>query len=199
LFTFVEHLRAPTRWGRASPILKLSPAVLKARGFDLSTKTPLERAGIAYSQTAEPAKKRPLSLERGARAVFVKVFQASQLSKRASHAFASKVASVGTVLANPRIYYLKTRAWSRKMSQYYLAYWKSRWRRLRAMKLGDYWAWLERRRARIRYWSEGRWKVLAGRLAHGYQRALEREKIRRGEWKPAPPSVTPKWTTKSHK
>ena len=53
IFTSIERSRAPKHWGRNSRILREPRAKLQERGFDLSPRSPLERAGIAnYSRNA---------------------------------------------------------------------------------------------------------------------------------------------------
>jgi hypothetical protein len=199
IFTAIEHLRAPAYWGRSSPLLRLPPAVLRARGIDLSTKTPLERAGIVYTpEINKTSKKQPLSLERGARAVFIKGFQAAQFFKRVSHVVASIPASTRRVLLDLPLYRRKVVAWLAKMTLHYRKYWIPRWTRLRKMRLRDYWMWSRKKREAVRNWSEQRWRIVASRFTTGFRKAELREKIAKGEVR-LPKKAAPKWMTKAQR
>jgi hypothetical protein len=198
IFTAIEHLRAPAYWGRSSPLLKLSPAALRRRGIDLSTKTPLERAGMAYTlEMNKTLKKQPLSLERGARAVFIKGFQTAQFFKRVSHIIASLPASTRRVFLDLPLYRRKVVAWLARMTLHYRKYWIPRWNRLQKMRFRDYWMWSGRKRAAIRDWREQRWRTVASRFTTRFRKAELREKIAKGEVKP--PTKAPKWMTKAQR
>jgi hypothetical protein len=57
IFTYIERSRAPKYWGRNSRILLEPRAKLQERGFDLSPRSPLERAGLAnYSKDASKSR-----------------------------------------------------------------------------------------------------------------------------------------------
>jgi hypothetical protein len=141
----------------------------------------------------KPVKKAPLSLERGARAVFIKGFQASQFLGRVSHV----VSSAGRVLLNPRLHALKVKAWWNRMSLHWRRYWFPRWSRLQKMKTRDYWVWLGWKRRSVRDWCEQRWMRVAIRFAKGSRKAELQQKIAEGEVQ-RQVKTTPRWASKAH-
>lgn len=168
LFTLIERSRAPKYWGRNSPLLGLSPAVLKARGIDLSTRTPLERAGITYTpQMGKPKPKEALSLERAARATFIAGLRASQALKR-----------VPSAISNIGSFRRKATASSRTLGRYYTSAASDKWTKMRSMKSSDYWKEFGEWRSRSRERNETRWMRMAKWLVARLKKAqIENRKL----------------------
>ena len=187
-FTLIERSRAPKYWGRSSPLLRLSPVALKARGIDLSTKTPLERAGIKYTPRANKptVKKEPLSLERAARATFIAGLRASQALKR-----------VPSAMANIRPTSLKAAASWRTLRQHYGSSATKKWNNIRGMKPRDYWTSFGSWRSRLRERSERRWMHMGRWAMRRFQKAQVEDKKRKGELPFKTPTV--KWGTKAQR